>query len=74
MTGERRGKQKKCEKRRELEKVETDATLMDKNPDKNAAHLFLSSTQCASASLLTDPGSNPTVASRFLPKSMFEGC
>ena len=50
MTGERRGAQKKCEKMRELEKVETDATLMDKNPDKNAAHLFLSSTHCASAS------------------------
>ena len=25
---------KNCENRRELEKVETDATLMDKNPDK----------------------------------------
>ena len=41
---------KNCEKRRELEKVETDATLMDKNPDKYAAHLFLSSTHCAFAS------------------------
>ena len=40
---------KKCGKRRELEKVETDATLMDKNPDKNAAHIFLSSTHCAFA-------------------------
>ena len=38
---------KYCEKRRELEKVETDATLMDKNPNKYAAHLFLSSTHCA---------------------------
>ena len=37
-------------KRRELKKVETDATLMDKNPDKYAAHLFLISTHCAFAS------------------------
>ena len=64
---------KNCE-RRELEKVETDATLMDKNPDKYPAHLFLSSTHCAFDSELTYPGSNPTVASRFLPKSMFRGC
>ena len=50
VTGERHGAQKNCEKRTELEKVETDATLMDKNPDKYAAHLFLSSTHCAFAS------------------------
>ena len=49
MTVERHGAQK-TEKRRELEKVETDATLMDKNPDKYEAQLFLSSTHCASAS------------------------
>ena len=47
MTGERHGAQKIVKKRRELEKIETEATLMDKNPDKYAAHLFLSSTHCA---------------------------
>ena len=48
MTGERHGAQK-IVKERKLEKVETDATLMDKNPNKYAAHLFLSSTHCAFA-------------------------
>ena len=55
-TRERHGAQKLGKKRRELEKVETDATLMDRNPDKYAAHLFLSSTHCTFASYITDTG------------------
>ena len=67
MTGETWNTEK-CEKRRELEKGEAIATLWTKIPTNYTPRLLLTSSICAPAPQPVDPGSNPTVASRFLRK------